>query len=152
MDGAPGAKGDKGDPGPAGPGGGSTDGFISTAIPDSGVPAQVVLPGGAASDASYLLTGVVSIENDTSGQVQVVCKLNRDLVTSFDITPLTIDAAGTFGFVSDATLLGSVTVAAGTVAAIKIVCTTPTGAPLPTGTTLRLATLSAIRLGALTIQ
>jgi hypothetical protein len=138
-----GPKGDKGDPGPAGP---STDGFISAAKPDFGVPAQVLLPGGATSDASYLLTGVVSIENDSAGLVQVLCNLNRAGFPSFADTTLSISAAGVFGFVSNATLLGSVNVAPGTVAAVKIVCSAPTG------TLLRLATLSAIRLGALTIQ
>jgi hypothetical protein len=147
-----GPKGDKDDPGPAGGNGGSTDGFISSSTPDTGTQTQVSVPGDATSDTSYLLTGVVSIENETSGQVQVICKLNRDGVLSFDSTSLTIALAGFLGFVSNATLLGSVAVGAGTVAAIKIACTTLTGAPLPTGTTVRLSTLSAIRLGSLTIQ
>jgi hypothetical protein len=122
------------------------DGFISAAKPDWGVPAQVLLPGGATSDASYLLTGVVSVENDSAGLVAVVCNLTRAGFASFADTTLSIPAAGFFGFVSNATLHGSVTVAPGPVAAIKIVCSAPAG------TMLRLATLSAIRLGALTIQ
>lgn len=130
--------------GDGGAGGDTTEGFISALMGEGGQLPQVILPGGA----SYLLTANVTFSNGTLASKRASCRLVSGGVP-FGAAEVTVPGAEFFEGAANVTVLGSIVVS-GEAASVTVGYETADGDY--SSFQLQSATLTAIRVGPLTIQ